>query len=75
MVFFGSPLKDGQEHANTDLPIVMVGGLGGKLRHAGHLVCPEDTNVANLHLTTVRWFGVKVDSFNAVSRGSISQLG
>jgi hypothetical protein len=74
-VFFGSPLKDGQEHVNSDLPVVLAGGLAGKVKHAGHLRCPEDTNIANLHLTTVRWFGVKTDDFNGVSTEPISQLG
>lgn len=74
VVFFGSSLKDGQEHANTDLPVVMAGGLGGRIKHAGHLICPEDTNIANLHLTTVRWFGIQSDGFNGMSTGPISQL-
>ncbi len=74
VVFFGSSLKDGQEHANWDLPVVMAGGLGGRIKHAGHLMCAEDTNIANLHLTTVRWFGVEADSFNGMSTGPISQL-
>ena len=74
VVFFGGSLKDGQEHANVDLPVAIVGGLGGKIKHQGHLICPEDTNIANLHLTTVGWFGVETDNFNGMSTGPISQF-
>ena len=74
VIGYGSELKDGQAHENVDLPIVLFGGGAGKLKHQGHLICPEDTNIADLHLTTFRWFGIDHDSFNGVSTQVIPSL-
>jgi hypothetical protein len=54
----GSSLKDGRSHSNDDLPVACVGRAGGALNPAGHAVCPADTHIADLHLTTLPWFGI-----------------
>jgi hypothetical protein len=66
VVFFGSSLKDGHPHSNIDLPIACVGRAGGALQPAGHLLCPEDTPIADLHLTTLTWFGIEAEDFNGL---------
>lgn len=74
VVFFGSSLKDGHAHSNIDLPIACVGRAGGALKPAGHLICPEDTHIADLHLTTLGWFGIEADDFNGLGAKRISAL-
>lgn len=74
VIGFGSELKDGHRHENFDLPIALFGGGGGAVKHRGHLRCPEDTNIADLHLTTFRWFGIEAESFNGVSTKVIPEL-
>ncbi len=66
VVFFGSSLKDGDPHSNVDLPIACVGRAGGGLKPAGHVICPEDTPIGDLHLSTLGWFGVDADDFNGL---------
>lgn len=74
VVFFGSSLKDGDPHSNIDLPIACVGRAGGALKPAGHVICPENTHVADLHLSTLRWFGVHADDFNGLGAKPIREL-
>ena len=74
VVFFGSSLKDGDPHSNVDLPIACVGRVGGALKPAGHVVCPENTHVADLHLSTLRWFGLDADDFNGLGAKPIPEL-
>jgi hypothetical protein len=74
VVFFGSSLKEGHIHSNIDLPIACFGRAGGRLKPVGHVICPEETSIANLHLTTLRWFGIEASDFNGMSTGTIPQL-
>lgn len=74
VVFFGSSLKDGDAHSNIDLPIACFGRAGGRLKPAGHVICPENTHISNLHLTTLRWFGAEQSDFNGQSAKVISEL-
>lgn len=74
VVFFGSSLKDGHSHSNVDLPIACVGRAGGALRPAGHVICPADTHIADLHLSTLHWFGIDADDFNNSGARPISGL-
>ncbi|MEM9366024.1 MAG: DUF1552 domain-containing protein [Planctomycetota bacterium] len=75
VVFFGSSLKDGDPHSNIDLPIACVGRAGGALKPAGHVICPENTHIADLHLSTLRWFGCEADDFNGLEAKPIAELG
>ena len=43
-------MSDGQAHAPYPLPLVAVGGAGGKVKGDRHIVAPDWTPVANLWL-------------------------
>lgn len=74
VVFFGSSLKDGHPHSNIDLPIACVGRAGGALKPAGHVICAENTHIADLHLTTLGWFGIEAADFNGLEAKPIAKL-
>jgi hypothetical protein len=74
VVFFGSSLKDGHPHSNIDLPIACVGRAGGALKPSGHVLCPPDTHIADLHLSTLGWFGIEADDFNGLGAKRIVGL-
>ncbi len=74
VVFFGSSLKDGDPHSNIDLPIACVGRAGGRLNPGGHVVCPEETPIADLHLTTLGWFGIEASDFNNLGAKPLSSF-
>ncbi len=70
---YGSGLGDGATHQYSDLPIVVAGSGGGRLRTGRHLHCADGTPLANLWLTQARAMGVGLDRF-ADSTGVVAQI-
>ena len=70
---YGSGLGDGATHQYTDLPIVVAGSGGGRLRTGQHLHCSDGTSLANLWLTHAHVMGLKDKRF-ADSTGTVGQL-
>jgi hypothetical protein len=71
---YGSNMSNSDLHNNYPEPNIVVGGLNGKLKQGGqHLVLPERTPIANLHLTLLQKIGVERDKFGD-SNGTISNL-
>lgn len=73
MILFGSGLRDGNSHSPRDLPIVLAGGAGGRLR-TGQYVRPKDSApLCNLYLSMLQAMQVPVDRF-ADSTGAIMEI-
>lgn len=73
MIMFTSDLRDGNRHAPSNLPIVLAGKGGGKLKTGQHLVFSKETNLANLYLTMLHAQGINVPSF-ADSNRTLSEI-
>ena len=63
MVMFMSDLRDGNRHSPKDLPIVLAGKGGGKLKTGQHLVFEKETNLSNLYLTMLHAQGIDMPGF------------
>ena len=62
------------EYNNYPEPNILVGGGNGKMKLGGqHLVLPEKTPIANLHLTLLQKVGVERDKFGD-STGTIAEV-
>ncbi len=70
---YGSNMSNSDRHNNYPLPAILVGGGAGKLKGGQHLVLPEHTPLANLHLTLLNKVGIQQDRF-ADSTGVIAQV-
>ena len=71
---FGSNMSNSDRHDNYPEPNIVVGGGNGKMKLGGrHVVLPERTPIANLHLTLLQRIGVERDAFGD-STGTISQI-
>ena len=71
---FGSNMSNSDKHNNYPVPNILVGGGNGKMKLGGqHLVLPEKTPIANLHLTLLQKVGVARDKFGD-STGTISEI-
>jgi len=71
---YGSNMSNSDRHDNYPEPNIVVGGGNGKMRLGGqHLVLPERTPIANLHLTLLQKVGVDRDTFGD-STGTIADL-
>ena len=71
---YGAGLGDGATHQYTDLPIVVAGRGGGRIKSGRHLHCEDGTPLANLWLTQLHALGIHRESY-ADSTGTLNQLG
>lgn len=70
---YGCGISDSNDHLHTNLPVPLVGGAAGQIKGGRHLRFPDDTPLANLHLTLLDKLGVPMDSLGD-STGELSQL-
>lgn len=73
MVMIGSGIRDGNKHDARNLPIVLGGHGGGKIKAGKHLVMPKDTPLTNLYVTMLDAMGTPVERFSD-STGPLKQL-
>jgi hypothetical protein len=69
----GSGMGNPDVHDHLNLPIVVAGGAGGRLKGGQHVKYDEPMPLANLHLTLLDKVGVQLDSFGD-STGRIEEL-
>ena len=72
-LLYGAGMSDSNSHSPYDLPILLVGGGAGHLRGDRHLVYPERTPLANLHVSLLDKLGVEVERLGD-SNGSLTGL-
>lgn len=61
---YGSNMSNSDLHNNYPEPNIVVGGGAGKMKLLGqHIVLPERTPIANLHLTLLQKVGLERDKF------------
>ena len=71
---YGSNMSNSDKHDNYPVPNLLMGGGCGTLKRGGqHVVLPERTPLANLHLTLLNKVGIAATSF-ADSTGVISEV-
>jgi len=58
MFLLGSGLGSGELHEPTNLPTILAGGAGGRLRTGRHVQYPANTPIADLWLTMARIIGL-----------------
>ena len=73
MFTYGSGLGDGSTHQYNDLPIIVAGSGGGKLKTGLHINMPEGTPLANLWLTQANAMGLGLERF-ADSAGEVGAV-
>ena len=61
---YGSNMSNSDLHNNYPVPNILVGGGNGRMKLGGqHIVLPERTPIANLHLTLLQKFGMEREAF------------
>src|SRR6516165_8255036 len=69
---YGSNMSNSDLHNNYPEPNIIVGGGNGKVKLGGqHILLPEHTPIANLHLTILQKVGIERDKFGD-STGTIA---
>jgi len=73
MIMFTSDLRDGNRHSPRNLPIVLAGGAGGKLKLGQNITYEKDTPLANLYLTMLKTLNINQQMFGD-STGTLSGI-
>lgn len=73
LVLFGSGLSSGGQHSRANLPLVLAGKGGGRVKPGRHLRFPKGTPLANLWLPMLGAVGVDLDRI-ADSTGPLTGL-
>ncbi len=73
LILFGSGLRDGNSHSPVDLPVLLAGKAGGRIRCGQHIRCEAKTPMSNLFVTMLDALQTPVDRF-ADSTGPIKEL-
>jgi hypothetical protein len=73
MIVFMSDLRDGNRHSPRDLPIVLAGKGGGKIKVGQNLIFENETPLANLYLSMLDSMNISENAFGD-SNGQLSQI-
>ena len=73
LFLYGTGISDSNTHFHDDLPIVLVGGRNAGIRGGRYIRYPEDTPLANLHVSILEKLGVPVEAFGD-STGQLDRL-
>ncbi len=63
IVLYGSGISDGDRHNHDDLPILLAGSGGGRLKTGRHIEFPKQTPLCNLYVWMLKQHGIKANSF------------
>jgi hypothetical protein len=63
MILFGSSFSDGNRHDPNNIPIILAGRAGGKIKSGRHIVCEKNTPLCNLYVPMLDCMGTPVESF------------
>jgi len=74
MVLYGSSICDGNAHTHHDLPLVLAGGAGGKIKGGRHMRFPKETPMNNLLLTMLEKAGLQAPEQLGDSTGRMELL-
>jgi hypothetical protein len=74
MLVYGSGISDGDRHNHDDLPIILAGNAGGRIRTGRHIRYENGTPLCNLYLWMMNQMGARADSFGD-STGRLKNLG
>ncbi len=75
LIVYGSGISDGDRHNHDDLPIILAGGGGGRVRGGRHLSYDKETPLCNLYADLATAMGNTTQTFgdsNGSLRGLIS---
>ena len=63
MIMCGSRLSDGDRHDPNNLPILLGGKGGGRIKSGQHIASPGNTPLCNLYVSMLRCMGIQLPRF------------
>src|SRR5205807_4879152 len=63
LIMFGSSFSDGNSHNPNNLPIILGGKGGGRIRTGQHIASSRNTPLCNLYVSMLDCMGIQVPRF------------
>ncbi|MCC9599298.1 DUF1552 domain-containing protein [Stieleria sp. JC731] len=63
MIVYGSGISDGDRHNHDDLPILLAGSAGGRIKTGRHIAYDNGTPLCNLYLWMMHQMGAEAEKF------------
>jgi len=63
LIVLGSSMSNPNEHSHAPVPMLVAGGMSGRLKGGRHLQFPDRTPHANLLLSLINKAGIPMESF------------
>lgn len=63
MLLFGSSFSDGNRHDPNNIPVLLAGKAGNKIKSGRHIKCEKKTPLCNLYVSMLDRMGTPVESF------------
>ena len=73
LFLYGTGISDSNTHFHDDLPIALIGGKNTGIKGGRYIRYPQDTPLANLHITILEKLGIPVESLGD-STGQLDRL-
>lgn len=73
VLIYGAGISDGDRHNHNDLPILVAGRAGGRIKQGKHIRFPNETPMTNLLLSVLDCVGVHAEKLGD-STGRVQQL-
>jgi hypothetical protein len=73
ILLYGGGISNSDRHSHRPLPTLVLGGGAGTIKGGRHLVYPDDTPLANLHVTLLSMLGVPAEKLGD-STGEFKEL-
>jgi hypothetical protein len=73
LIVYGSGISDGDRHNHDDLPILLAGSGGGRVKSGRHIKFAAETPLCNFYAWTQQQFGIQEDKFGD-SKGVLKGL-
>jgi hypothetical protein len=68
---YGSGMSESDTHSRLDVPTLVVGGAGGRVKGNRLIEAPPETPLANFMLDVAQKFGAEIDTFGTLSTGRL----
>lgn len=63
VLIYGAGISDGNRHNHDNLPVLVAGGAGGRIKPGRHIEYPFNTPMCNLFLSVLDMVGLKEERF------------
>ncbi|MDX2055703.1 MAG: DUF1552 domain-containing protein [Polyangiaceae bacterium] len=74
IVLFASECGHGEGHDYHNIPIVLAGNAGGKIRSGRHIKYAPDSSYSSMMVSILNLLGVNTNSFGAYKDGPLAQI-